>query len=159
MHRPQPNPTRRRGASERSVLALAAVLVTLPLTTRALATPGQAEGPGPLPGTEAGQPQRGQAIVLNRQLGLCTLCHSGPFPLGTPQGNLGPPLDGVGARLSAAQLRQKLINPLRDQPDSLMPAYHRTDHLQQVGSRWQGQPLLNAQQIEDVVAYLASLQP
>jgi len=38
-----------------------------------------------------------------------------------------------------------------------MPPYFTTDGLVRVGAGWQGTTLLNAQEVEDVVAYLASL--
>src|ERR1700676_5099283 len=60
--------------------------------------------PAPLTGT-AGDPARGRAIVGNRQLGLCLLCHSGPFPEDRLQGTLAPSLAGVASRLSIGQLR------------------------------------------------------
>ena len=52
-----------------------------------------------------GDPARGRAIVVNRQVGLCLLCHSGPFPEERFQGDLAPDLTGVGARLSEGQMR------------------------------------------------------
>ena len=55
--------------------------------------------PAPLTGT-AGDPARARAIVVNRQVGLCLLCHSGPFPEERLQGSLAPSLAGIGARLS-----------------------------------------------------------
>jgi sulfur-oxidizing protein SoxX len=111
----------------------------------------------PLAGLQ-GDAVRGRAIVANRQLGLCLLCHSGPIPEERFQGTLAPSLAGAGARWSAGQLRLRLVDPQRLMPGSLMPAYHRVDGLQQVGAAWRGKPLLNAQQIEDVVAYLATLK-
>jgi sulfur-oxidizing protein SoxX len=111
----------------------------------------------PLAGLQ-GDAARGRAIVANRQLGLCLLCHSGPIPEERFQGTLAPSLAGAGARWSADQLRLRLVDPQRLMPGSLMPAYHRVDGLQQVGAAWRGKPLLNAQQIEDVVAYLATLK-
>jgi sulfur-oxidizing protein SoxX len=111
----------------------------------------------PLAGLQ-GDAVRGRAIVANRQLGLCLLCHSGPIPEERFQGTLAPSLAGAGAGWSAGQLRLRLVDPQRLMPGSLMPAYHRVDGLQQVGAAWRGKPLLNAQQIEDVVAYLATLK-
>lgn len=112
----------------------------------------------PLEG-RVGDAQRGQAIVGDRQMGMCLLCHSGPFPLKQLQGNLAPPLDGAGARLSVPQLRLRMVDSRRINPDSTMPAYHRVEGLARVGGAWQGKPLLTAQQVEDVVAYLATLKP
>ena len=113
--------------------------------------------PQPLTATP-GDSARGRAIVGSRQSGLCLLCHSGPFPEERFQGDLAPPLDGAGARWSEGQLRLRLVDSRRVNPQTIMPAYHRTEHLERVGSAWQGQPLLAAQQIEDVVAFLRTLR-
>ena len=113
--------------------------------------------PQPLTAT-AGDAERGRAIVANRQVGLCLLCHSGPFPEERFQGNLAPSLAGAGARWTPAQMRLRIADNRRLNPDSLMPAFHRTAGLQRVGSAWQGRPVLNAQQVEDVAAYLGTLQ-
>lgn len=105
-----------------------------------------------------GDPARGRAIVTNRQVGLCLLCHTGPFPEERFQGNLAPDLAGAGARWSESQLRLRLVDGRRLNPETIMPAYYRTDHLTRVGSTWRAQPVLNAQQIEDVVALLRTLR-
>ena len=107
-----------------------------------------------LPGDAA----RGRAIVANRQVGLCLLCHFGPFPEERFQGNLAPDLTGAGSRWSKGQLRLRLVDARRLNPASIMPAYYRVDGLTQVASARQGQPLLAAQQIEDVVVFLATLK-
>lgn len=114
--------------------------------------------PAPLT-RQPGDAAAGRAIVANRQTGLCLLCHSGPFPEERFQGNLAPPLDGAGARLTAAQLRLRVVDAQAVNPSSLMPAYHRTSGLTRVGTAWQGKPVLSAQQVEDVVAYLVTLRP
>ncbi|WP_326542362.1 sulfur oxidation c-type cytochrome SoxX [Pseudorhodoferax sp.] len=111
----------------------------------------------PLDG-KVGDAARGRAIVANRQLGLCLLCHTAPIAEERFQGDLAPNLAGAGARWNAGQLRLRLVDPQRLVPGSLMPAYHRTDGLQQVGAAWRGKPLLDAQQIEDVVAWLLTLK-
>jgi sulfur-oxidizing protein SoxX len=112
----------------------------------------------PLPlSDQPGDAARGRGIVTTRQLGLCLLCHSGPFPEERFQGNLAPSLAGAGARWSTAQLRLRLVDSRQLKPDSIMPAYHRTQGLNRVGTAWQGQPILSAQQIEDVVAFLVTL--
>lgn len=113
--------------------------------------------PQPLVATP-GDADRGRAIVAHRQVGLCLLCHSGPFPEERFQGNLAPSLQGAGARWTAAQLRLRIADNRRLNPDSLMPAFHRTEGLQRVGRAWQGRPVLDAQQVEDVVAFLGTLQ-
>ena len=111
----------------------------------------------PLEGA-VGDAARGRLIVANRTVGLCLLCHSGPFPEERFQGSLAPPLDGAGTRWAAGQLRLRLVDPARVVPDSLMPAYFRTDGLTRVAPAFSGKPILSAAQIEDVVAYLATLR-
>ena len=104
-----------------------------------------------------GDAARGRAIVINRQLGLCLLCHTGPFPEERFQGTLAPDLAGAGTRWAAGQLRLRLVDARRMNPASIMPAYYRADGLAQVGRAWQGRPVLTAQQVEDVVAFLQTL--
>jgi L-cysteine S-thiosulfotransferase len=113
--------------------------------------------PEPLGGF-SGDAGRGRTIVTDRSVGLCLLCHSGPFPERHLQGDIAPDLSGAGARWSEGQLRLRLVDGRRLNPASVMPAYHRTDAQARVGAAWQGKPLLSAQQIEDVVAYLRSLR-
>ena len=105
-----------------------------------------------------GDPARGRAIVTNRQLGLCLLCHSGPFPEERFQGDLAPDLAGAGKRWSEGQLRLRIVDSSRINPTSVMPAYHRTDGLVRVAPAWRDKPVLNAEQIEDVVAFLTTLK-
>lgn len=113
--------------------------------------------PQPLTATP-GDAMRGRAVVASRQQGLCLLCHSGPFPEERLQGNLAPSLAGAGARWNEAQLRLRIVDSRRLNPDSLMPPLHRVGGQQRVGAAWQGKPVLDAQQVEDVVAYLKTLQ-
>ena len=108
--------------------------------------------------TTPGDAKHGRAIVTNKQLGLCLLCHTGPFVEEPFQGNLAPDLNGVGARFTEGQLRLRLVDGRRVNPATIMPAYHRTDGLVRVGPAWQGKPLLAAQQVEDVVAFLLTLR-
>ena len=113
--------------------------------------------PTPLTG-QPGDPAGGRAIVLNRQVGLCLLCHSGPFPEERFQGNIGPDLGGVGARWSEGQIRLRLVDGRRLNPDTIMPSYYVTDGLMRVAPAWRGKPVLTAEQIEDVVAFLTTLR-
>ena len=113
--------------------------------------------PEPLQGL-TGDAQRGRAIVASRQTGLCLLCHSAPIPEERFHGTLAPSLAGAGARLNIGQLRLRIVDSQRVNPDSIMPAYHRVDGLSQVGRDWRGKPVLDAQQVEDVVAYLQTLK-
>jgi L-cysteine S-thiosulfotransferase len=104
-----------------------------------------------------GDPVRGRAIVASRQTGLCLLCHSGPFPEERFQGNLAPDLSVSSKRLTVAQLRARIVNASRFNPGTIMPTYYKAEHLNRVGPKWIGQAILNEQEIEDVVAFLASL--
>ncbi len=108
--------------------------------------------------SKPGDPGRGRAIVANRTVGLCLLCHSGPIPEDRFQGNLAPSLAGAGARWSEGQLRLRLVDAARLNPDTIMPPYYRLDHLQRVAKTFAGKTIFTAQQVEDVVAYLATLK-
>lgn len=105
-----------------------------------------------------GDPVRGRTIVVDRQKGLCLLCHTGPFPEQRFQGDLAPDLTGTGARLSEAQLRLRLVDSVEVNPQTIMPPYHRTSGLANVAPAFRGKPILEAQDIEDVVAYLLTLR-
>lgn len=107
--------------------------------------------------TQAGDPVRGRAIVASRQSGLCLLCHSGPFPEERFQGNLAPDLKASVARLNAPQLRARIVNAAHFNPQTIMPAYYQTSHLNRVAPKFEGQTILNGQEIEDVIAFLMTL--
>ncbi len=143
-----------------ALTATASLLVLLPALVMAQPAPYTVVGdavPQPLT-AEPGDAARGRSIVANRQLGLCLLCHPGPLPEERFQGNLAPDLAGAGSRWSEGQLRLRLVDARRLNPASLMPAYYRFDGLTRVAATVQGQPLLTAQQIEDVVAFLRTLK-
>ena len=105
-----------------------------------------------------GDPARGRAIVANRQVGLCLLCHSGPIPEERFQGNLAPDLTAVGVRLSEGQIRQRIVDPTKVNPQSIMPAYYKSEGLVRVAPAYRGKTVLTAEQIEDIVAYLLTLK-
>ena len=105
-----------------------------------------------------GDPARGRAIVLNRNVGLCLLCHSGPFPEERFQGNMAPDLKGAGARWSDGELRLRLVDARKLNPHTIMPPYYVVDGMTRVSPSFRGKPILTAEQIEDVVAFLATLR-
>ncbi|MFM7305026.1 MAG: sulfur oxidation c-type cytochrome SoxX [Alphaproteobacteria bacterium] len=106
----------------------------------------------------AGDPARGRAIIADRQKGFCLLCHGGPFPEEPLQGNLAPSLAGAGSRWNEGQLRLRLMDNKRVNPESIMPAYHRIEGLTRVGANWRERPILSAAEIEDVLAFLMGLK-
>jgi sulfur-oxidizing protein SoxX len=133
-------------------LAAALLVVGLAVTAHA-----QDTLPESLTG-RTGDPARGRAIVANRQVGLCLLCHSGPFPEERFQGDLAPDLRGAGARWTEGQLRLRIVDSGRINPATIMPAYHRTEGLVRVAPAFRGLPILSKEQIEDVVAFLTTLR-
>jgi sulfur-oxidizing protein SoxX len=106
---------------------------------------------------QPGDAARGRRIILDREGGDCTICHAMPLPQRQFHGTIGPALDGVADRYSAGELRLRLVDPKRLNPDTIMPAYHSVEGLQDVQQRYRGKPILTAQQIEDVVAYLLTV--
>lgn len=106
---------------------------------------------------QPGDPQRGRAVVLDRDRGHCLLCHRIDQLDEGFQGTIGPPLAEVGRRLSPAELRERLVDPTRLNPATVMPAYYRVNDLRQVADAYRGQTILSAQEVEDVVAFLTTL--
>jgi sulfur-oxidizing protein SoxX len=104
-----------------------------------------------------GDATRGRALVLERT-STCILCHSGPFPEAKFQGDLAPSLASAGSRWSEGQLRLRLVDASRLNPATIMPSYYRVEGLVRVGPAWRGKPILSAEQIEDMVAYLMTLR-
>jgi sulfur-oxidizing protein SoxX len=110
---------------------------------------------------QAGDAGRGALLMQQRQKSLCVLCHSGPFPDAHLQGTIAPDLTGVASRLSAAQLRLRIVDMKRLNPQSVMPTYYAIvgEGGARVAANWRGKPILNAEEIEDLVAYLQTLKP
>lgn len=104
-----------------------------------------------------GDAVRGRQLVASRQVGMCLLCHSGPFPEERHQGDLAPDLRSA-ARLTEGQIRLRLVDPARVHPDTIMPSYARAEGLTRVAARHHGKSLLTPGQIEDIVAYLRTLR-
>ena len=111
----------------------------------------------PLTG-RAGDSARGRAIAANRQVGLCLLCHTGPFPEERFQGSLAPSLAGAGSRWSEGQLRLRIVDAASANPMTIMPSYYKVEGLTRVARSFADKPILSAEQIEDIVAYLATLK-
>lgn len=146
---------------------LIAMLAMLGWLLTGMATASVPSGPPPAPDADGialpldgavGDAARGRAIVADRQLGLCLLCHAAPISEQRFQGDLGPSLAGSGARWSAAQLRLRLVDSGRLNPVSIMPAYYRTESLARVAAPLRGKTIFTAQQLEDVLAYLLTLK-
>ena len=106
----------------------------------------------------AGDATRGRAIATARDGGNCLLCHALPEAQAVLSGNLAPPLHGVGARLAAGQLRLRIVDSSLVSRDTIMPAYYRVDGLREVAAAYREKPILSAQQVEDVVAFLQTLR-
>jgi L-cysteine S-thiosulfotransferase len=107
---------------------------------------------------QPGDASRGRDIVTNRQVGMCQLCHQVPASNDRFQGDIATDLAGAGARWTVPQLRLRIVDSRRLNAESVMPAYYKTQNLKRVGANWRDKPILNAQQVEDVVAWLTSLK-
>jgi len=105
-----------------------------------------------------GDPARGRSLMLARDPANCILCHAIPDPTVRFSGDLGPPLAGVGARLTVAQLRFRVADIIRLNPATIMPSYYRVEGFRLVAPAYRGKPILTAAELEDVVAYLATMK-
>ncbi len=106
-----------------------------------------------------GDPAKGQAVMVNRQLGNCLACHAveklnkEPF-----HGNVGPSLDGVASRMSEGEIRLRVIDGTKVNAETMMPPFYRVDGLNRVIPRFQGRTILTPEQVEDVVAFLVTIK-
>jgi sulfur-oxidizing protein SoxX len=142
------------------IASLPVILLALPFAANAQAlAPYAIVGDG-IPASLTGSPgdaARGRALVQDRA-STCLLCHSGPFAENKFQGDLAPDLAGVGQRFSESQLRLRLVDASHLNAATIMPSYYRVDGLNRVGQNFRGKPILSAAEIEDIVAYLATLR-
>ena len=113
--------------------------------------------PEPLAAT-AGDVAQGRSLLLARDPANCVLCHAIPEAAVRFAGDLGPSLAGVGARLTVPQLRLRVADNLRVNAATIMPSYYKVDGLKRVAAAYRGKPILSAPEVEDVVAYLATLR-
>lgn len=104
-----------------------------------------------------GDPVRGRAVLVKRE-STCLLCHSGPFPDQRFQGNLSPDLTGVGSRWSEGELRLRMVDAAHLNPETIMPSFYKIEGLTRVAPNLRGKPVLTAEEIEDVVAFLTTLK-
>lgn len=147
---------RRVGLGLGVAIGLMAVAASAQDTLRPYTVVGDA-----IPASLTGRPgdaTMGRAIVGTRQVGLCLLCHSGPFPEERFQGELAPDLRGAGSRWDEGQLRLRIVDSSRLNPATIMPPYYRLDDLHRVAPNFRGKPILTAEQIEDVLAFLMTLR-
>ncbi|WNJ98904.1 sulfur oxidation c-type cytochrome SoxX [Thalassospiraceae bacterium LMO-JJ14] len=108
---------------------------------------------------KAGDPQKGVKTFTNRKLGNCLACHQVTALSAQPfHGEIGPSLDGVAGRYSEGQLRMQVINAKVINPDTIMPAFYRVNGFHRVLDKFKDKPILNAEEVEDVVAYLKTLK-
>ena len=144
----------------RAARFLASLLLAMAIPAMAVADAAMVAGDAVMQSLtgSAGDPARGRAIITDRQKGFCLLCHSGPFSEEPLQGNLAPSLAGAGSRWNEGQLRLRLMDNKRVNAESIMPAYHRIEGLNRVGPVWRDKPILNAAEIEDVLAFLMGLK-
>ncbi len=105
-----------------------------------------------------GDVDRGRALVSAHEAANCVLCHAVPVDVAPRAGDLGPSLASVGNRLSVAQLRLRVVDSSRINAESIMPPYYRVNGLSDVAAQYRDKPILSAQQVEDVVAWLATLR-
>lgn len=105
-----------------------------------------------------GDPARGRELLGERHRSLCVLCHAAPAVPEPLQGTLAPSLAGIGARLSEGQIRLRIVDMKRLNPESLMPSYHVVREGVRIAPAWRGKPLLEAAEIEHLVAYLVTLK-
>ncbi|MEE4189257.1 MAG: sulfur oxidation c-type cytochrome SoxX [Roseobacter sp.] len=115
---------------------------------------------------QPGDAASGREIVGDKSLGNCVACHAVTDLQDVPfHGEIGPMLDGAGGRWSEAELRGIVANAKIMFEDSMMPSFYKTEGFIRPGDAYTGKaavddtfgPLLTAQQIEDVVAYLVTL--
>lgn len=167
----QRRPRQHRHRHQRPGLASVVVAAGLLLAGGAgnAVEPGEATRAAPVPAAvaerfarpltdTAGDAERGRAVAFDRERGNCIVCHAIPAADVAYHGNLGPPLAGIGSRLGAAELRVRLVDSRLVDAHTLMPPYHATNGLVRVAERYAGRPVLTAQEIEDVVAFLSTLR-
>jgi len=106
----------------------------------------------------AGDPANGRKVAINRTKGNCLACHAMPIPEQQFHGETAPSLYGVGARLSAGELRMQVVNAKVTNENTMMPSFYRTFGFNRPLKKFADKSILSAQEVEDVVAYLITLK-
>ena len=155
----------RRATPRRLVAALAAMVPCAHVAPVAAADLAEmpplqvvADGAPVALSASAGDAGRGRSLLVARESANCVLCHVVPDADMRFPGDVGPSLAGVGARFSVAQLRLRVADNLRVNPSSVMPSYYKVAGLDRVAAQYAGRPVLTGAEVEDVVAYLATLR-
>ena len=107
---------------------------------------------------QAGDPAKGREVAINRKKGNCLACHIMPIPEQSFHGEIGPDLNGIAGRYNEGELRLRVVDAKVLNPDTIMPAYYRSDGFHRVLKDFQGKTLLSAQEVEDIIAYLQTLK-
>ncbi len=107
---------------------------------------------------KAGDPVAGREIAIGRKMGNCLGCHVMPIPEESFHGEVGPDLSDVGSRLSAGEMRLRIVDSTVLNEGTIMPAFYRTDGFHRVLKKFQDKTILSAQEVEDVIAYLLTLK-
>lgn len=105
-----------------------------------------------------GDAAAGKKAAVTQTKGNCLACHEMPIPEEQFHGKTGPSLMGIGSRQNAAELRMRLVDPKVINPDTMMPAFYKTEGLHRVMKKFEGQTILTAQEVEDIVAYLLTVK-
>ena len=106
---------------------------------------------------QPGDPESGERIVRDPDRATCLICHAMPIEGEPDPGNIGPPLDGVASRYTAGELRLRLVDPKRLNPETVMPSYFAREGFHRVAPEYQGRSIYTASELEDVIAYLLTL--
>lgn len=105
-----------------------------------------------------GDPAAGKEAAVHRRKGNCLSCHAMPIPEQPFHGEVGPDLSAVGSYLSEGELRLRLVDSKKINPDTSMPGFYKVAGLHRVAKAFEGKPILSAQEVEDIVAYLMTLK-
>lgn len=113
-----------------------------------------------------GDAENGVKVFTSRSIANCVACHQvSALPNVQFPGDVGPSLDGAGDRWSEAELRGLVVNAKVAFDGTVMPSFYKTTGFTRPGEGYTGnaptaplEPLITAQQVEDVVAFLMTLK-